>query len=96
MPNCVLNNPDLSFAAKVIYAKLLSYAWHNDRVYPGQVRMGTEIGTSQPTIARAIKEMEAHGLLKITRRGQGQTNVYTLHHTVKPKHKKQPFAKKRG
>lgn len=96
VPNCVLNHKDLSFAAKVIYAKLLSYAWHNDRVYPGQVRMGEEIGTSQPTIARAIQEMEEHGLLTITRRGQGQTNIYTLHHTVKPKAKKYMPSKKRG
>lgn len=96
VPNCVLNNKELSFAAKVIYAKLLSYAWHNERVYPGQVRMGEEIGTSQPTIARAIQEMEEHGLLTITRRGQGQTNIYTLHHTVKAKAKKLQPSRKRG
>ncbi|MFN8495567.1 MAG: helix-turn-helix domain-containing protein [Caldilineaceae bacterium] len=96
VPNCVLNHKDLSFAAKVIYAKLLSYAWHNDRVYPGQVRMGEEIGTSQPTIARAIQELETLGLLTITRRGQGQTNIYTLQHTVKPKAKKLVLPKKRS
>jgi DNA-binding MarR family transcriptional regulator len=88
VPNCILNNTELSFAAKVVYAKLLSYAWHNNRVYPGQERMAEEIGTSQPTLARSIKELEVCGLLAIIRRGQGKTNLYHLTQTVKPKRKK--------
>jgi putative N-acetylmannosamine-6-phosphate epimerase len=83
VPNMVLNHPDLSFAAKVVYAKLLSYAWNNNRVFPGQATMAQEVGTSQPTVARAITELERVGYLEIQRRGQGLTNVYLLHHTVK-------------
>lgn len=85
VPNFVLNNTDLSFAAKVIYAKLLSYAWNNSLVFPGQETMAKEIGSSQPTIARAVGELENLGLLEIERRGQGKTNLYILKHTVKPK-----------
>ena len=85
VPNFILNNAKLSFAAKVIYAKLLSYAWYNDFVFPGQETMATELGTSQPTVARAIQELQAAELLAIQRRGQGKTNLYILKHTVKVK-----------
>jgi hypothetical protein len=85
VPNCLLNNESLSFAAKVVYAKLLSYAWSNDRVFPGQGRMAREVGSSQQTVSRAIVELKKVGYLGIQRRGQGQTNVYILYHTVKAK-----------
>lgn len=83
VPNFILNNTKLSFGAKVVYAKLLSYAWHNNRVFPGQDTMAQELGTSQPTVARAISELEDHGFLQIQRRGQGKTNMYVLKYTVK-------------
>lgn len=83
VPNFLVNSKDLSFAAKVIYAKLLSYAWNNNRVFPGQDRMAEELGSSQQTVSRAIVELEKSGHLEIRRRGQGLTNLYTLHHTVK-------------
>lgn len=83
VPNMVLNNRELSFAAKVVYAKLLSYAWNNNRVFPGQETMADEIGTSRPTVTRTIEELVKAGFLEVQRRGQGQTNIYTLFHTVK-------------
>src|SRR6266852_3502874 len=69
VPNVLLKNPKLSANAKVVYSMLLSYAWHNNLVFPGQERMAGDIGTSQPTIARAIKELETHGWLDVERRG---------------------------
>jgi predicted transcriptional regulator len=85
VPNCLLNTPKLSFAAKVVYAKLLSYAWNNNPVFPGQETMAREVGSKKSTINKAVKELEEQGWLGIERRGQGKTNVYTLFHTVKPK-----------
>jgi hypothetical protein len=86
IPNYLLNQ-HFSNNAKVVYAKLLSYAWHNNKVFPGQARMAEEIGTSQPTIARALKELEQEGWLEIQRRGQGKTNVYILKYSIKPKNR---------
>lgn len=88
IPNVLLKDPALSAQAKLAYALLLSYAWHNDKVFPGQDRMSADAGTSRPTMTRAIGELEDHGWLDITRRGQGKTNVYILKHTVTPKHRK--------
>ena len=84
IPNYLLNQT-FSNNAKVVYAKLLSYAWHNNKVFPGQERMADEIGTSQPTIARALKELEQEGWLEIKRRGQGKTNIYILKYSITPK-----------
>ena len=73
---------ELSFAAKVAYAKLLSYAWHNNLVFPGQERMAADIGLSTSVInARHPGTAEA-GWLEMRRRGQGMTNIYVLKYRV--------------
>jgi Helix-turn-helix domain len=82
VPNYLLRSPQLSNNAKVVYAKLLSYAWNNDRCFPGQDRMAADIGTSQPTIARAIQDLQVRGWLEVKRRGQGKTNIYVLKYVV--------------
>src|ERR687884_1450964 len=83
LPNCVLNEPHLSPGGKVVYAKLLSYAWHNNQVFPGQEKLAEEIGAGKRTIIRLIAELEKWGYVEVQRRGQGLTNVYVLRHTVK-------------
>lgn len=83
VPNFLLKDPTISANGKVVYSMLLSYAWTNNMVFPGQERMAQDIGTSQPTIARAIKELEAAGLLEVQRRGQGKTNLYILKFVVR-------------
>ena len=85
VPNHLLNNKDLTAVAKLVYAKLLSYAWNNNLVFPGQETMAEDIGSSKSTVNRGIQELEEKGWLEIQRRGQGKTNLYVLTHTVKPK-----------
>lgn len=85
VPNVLLNSPELSLQSKVVYSKLLSYAWHNNQVFPGQERMAAELGTSKSTVNRGIQELESHAWLEIRRRGQGKTNLYILKYRVKPK-----------
>ena len=84
IPNLLLKQ-SFSNNAKVVYAKLLSYAWHNNQVFPGQERMGEEISSSKSTVGRAIQELEDQGWLEIKRRGQGKTNVYVLKYRITPK-----------
>jgi hypothetical protein len=82
VPNMLLNNKNLSFAAKVVYSKLLSYAWHNNSVFPGQVTLAEEIGSKKTRINEAIKELEKNEFLEIRRRGQGKTNIYVLKYRI--------------
>jgi len=88
LPNCILNDPNLSPGAKVVYAKLLSYAWYNNRVFPGQEKLAEDIGAGKRTIIRLIAELEKRGYVEVQRRGQGLTNIYVLRHTVKHTGKK--------
>lgn len=78
IPNAVLINPDLSDAAKVAYAILLSYAWQNDFCFPGQEKMGERWGKSERSVRTALKELEAAGYLNIKRQGLGRVNIYEL------------------
>ena len=78
IPNIVFKRPDLSAYGKLIYMALLSYAWQQDSCFPGQERLATELGLSVRTVRRAIRELQDCGLLRVTQRGQGKTNVYTL------------------
>jgi hypothetical protein len=87
VPNFILENPDLSVGAKVIYAMFLRYAWHNDKCFPGQARLAEDIGMSIGRVNQFIKELEAAELIEIMKRGQGKTNLYTIKFRVKPKQK---------
>jgi len=79
-----LKNPNLTVGAKVVYAMFISYAWHNDACFPGQDRLATDIGMTQPRIAQLISELQEAGLISIERRGQGKNQtIYTIHYQVK-------------
>jgi hypothetical protein len=85
VPNILLNEAAVSSNAKVVYSKLLSYAWNNNMVFPGQDRMAHDVGLSTATISRALHELELYEWLEIQRRGQGKTNIYVLKYRVQSK-----------
>ena len=88
VPNIILKDPKLSTNAKVVYALMLSYAWHNNRVFPWQDRMAEDLGTSRPTVTKAVAELVQEGWLETQRRGQGKTNIYILKYRVDAKRTK--------
>ncbi len=82
VPNFILRASHLSIGAKVTYAMFLSYAWYNDLCFPGQDRLAEDIGMSRTSVTAFIGELEKQGLITIQRRGQGKTNLYTIHFQV--------------
>ena len=88
VPNVILKDPKLSANAKVVYALILSYAWHNNRVFRGQDRMAEDLGTSRPTVTKTVAEIVQEGCLETQRRGQGKTNIYILKYRVDAKRTK--------
>jgi biotin operon repressor len=84
LPNFILRNPQLTPGAKVTYAMFLSYAWNNDFCFPGQDRLAADISMSRTSVTAFIGELERRGFITIQRRGQGKTNIYTVHFQVKP------------
>jgi len=83
VPNFILKDSKLSVGAKVAYAMFLSYAWHNESCFPGQERLAADMGMTRPRVTQLIAELERAGLVSIQRRGQGKTNLYTIHFQVK-------------
>ncbi len=83
VPNFLLKSKKLSAGDKMTFAMLLSYAWQNDFCFPGQQRLAEDMGVTDRSVRTHLKALEAHGLLTITQRGQGKTNVYELN--LKPR-----------
>ena len=82
VPNVILREANLSIGAKLAYAMFLSYAWNNDSCFPGQERLAQDMGMSRTRVTEFIGELERAGLIGIQRRGQGRTNLYTIHFKV--------------
>jgi hypothetical protein len=87
VPNFLFKGSGLSIGAIVVYAKFLSYAWHNDYCFPGQEKLAADIDVTDRSVRTWIKELQEAGLLEVHQRGLGKTNIYKLHFTVKPKRK---------
>jgi DNA-binding transcriptional ArsR family regulator len=83
VPNFLLKSKKLSSGDKLAFAMLLSYAWQNDFCFPGQKRLGDDMGLHETNVRRHLKSLQANGLLSIVRRGQGKTNIYELN--LKPR-----------
>ena len=83
VPNFLLKSKKLSAGDKMAFAMLLSYAWQNDYCFPGQIRLGEDLGIHETNVRKHLKSLQAIGLLSIKRRGQGKTNIYELN--LKPR-----------
>jgi hypothetical protein len=83
VPNFLLKSKKFSAGDKLAFAMLLSYAWQNDFCFPGQQRLAVDMGLTERSVRTHLKALEAGGLLSITQRGQGKTNLYELY--LKPR-----------
>ena len=78
VPNAILRSKKISPGAKLAYSGLLSYAWEKDSCFPGQDTLGDDIGVTRQTVCEYIKELRTKGFIRVTRRGQGRSNLYEL------------------
>lgn len=85
IPNALLRDKKLSPSAKLCYSMLLSYAWQKEACFPGQEKLGEDIGMTRKSVYRFLKELERFGYLETKRRGLGKTNVYVLKCKIKRK-----------
>jgi hypothetical protein len=79
VPNFILENDKLSPGAKLVYSMLLKYAREDDECFPGQGRLGKDIGASERSVRTWLRELEKQKLVTSKRRGQGKSNLYTVH-----------------
>ena len=85
IPNAILRRSDVSPGAKLTYMVLLSYAWQRNSCFPGQDRLAEDMGVGRRSIVTYLQQLQQAGLLRIKRRGLGQTNVYTLPRVTDPR-----------
>jgi len=78
VPNDLIRDPNLSPGAKTLWLVLWSYCFHSAVAFPGLDTIAAQIGVSPPTVIAYRKELEGAGLLRVTRRGRGRTNLYEL------------------
>lgn len=62
----------------VCYAALRSYDWQKGSCFPGRELLSKVTGISERALVDVIKKLEEKGLVITKRRGNGQTNHYTL------------------
>lgn len=79
VPNFILESKDISVGAKLTYAMLLKYAREQDECFPGQDRLAADMGTSRQTVNTYIRQLREADLVDVKRRGQGRSNLYTIH-----------------
>ena len=82
IPNAVLLNPDLSISARLVYGILKSYAWKDEKAWPGQDRLAEELGVTAKTLRGFMHELVDAKLVTVERRGRGLTNLYRVHEPV--------------
>lgn len=83
LPNDLLADPRLSSGAKVAYAMLLRYAWHNASCLQGQDTLARDMGLKARMVRNHLSELKALDYLTVKQRGQGKTNVYVLNLRVR-------------
>jgi len=83
VPNHILRNQNISQGAKNVYSLFLSYAWHDDFCFPGQEKLAEHCGSSKRSVVTWLQELQDKGLVEVTRRGLGKTNLYKLNFVVK-------------
>jgi hypothetical protein len=74
----------LSSWAKLLYVVLCSYADPAGACYPGYATLRADIGCGLNQLTRAMRELEAAGLVTRRRRGQGHSTRYALHAPGRP------------
>lgn len=80
VPRLIWRNTRLTRDARALYVTLLDFAWEAERpCWPGYERIMGYLCCGRTQVAKYLRELQTHGYLSITRRGQGLTNLYTLH-----------------
>src|SRR5258707_15644327 len=78
VPNHLLVSTKISPGAKLAYAMLLKYAWEKDFCFPGQERLGNDMGVTDRSVRTYLQELEREHFIAIKQRGLGKPNLYEL------------------
>lgn len=67
VPSAILRCKDLSLTSKIVYACLAQHANENGEFFPNTETIADDVGSTKPTIIKAIKQLEEKGFIKVVR-----------------------------
>jgi len=78
VPNSILYDNSISQSARFLYTVLLSFAWTQDQVFPGQDRLVDILSCSKRSVRTYLIELKEKKLISWKQRGLNKTNIYTI------------------
>ena len=81
IPKAVMQDRNLSATAKLLYAYLSSFAGADNFCFPSKEKIMFDLGLSQGTISKYLKELVQHGLVSVSQKKEGgrfSHNLYSL------------------
>ena len=83
VPRWIIRDPTLSHGAVRLYGVIMSYADNTDRAaFPSRKTIATDMGVSDRSITRFIKELEDRKILTVERRRNKRTGNFYANHYV--------------
>ena len=76
VPKAMAKRRDLTATAKMVYAVIRDRLGKNDCAWPGVRRIAADAGVSVQTVIHAVEQLEARGLMRVVRQGNGRVNKY--------------------
>ena len=76
IPVRLLQDRRLGLPALKVYAALASFEGLKESAYPGIESIAARAGVARSSVSVATKQLSDFGWLRVTRRGQGATNLY--------------------
>jgi hypothetical protein len=74
IPNTLLQYPNLSPSAKLIWARLAQYAGQDGRAYPKMATIANQVGLSEVYVQKRLKELVDNGFL-VRQKATGQQRL---------------------
>lgn len=78
LPRVILETEKISNSAKIVYLKLVDFAFNNIYCYPTVATLAERVKMSEKTVKNAVKELREVGLVKIYKEGYKKSNRYVL------------------
>ena len=85
MPYAIINHPQLTPAAKLLYAAIAYRVGSNDCCWPGVRRLAMDTHLAVRTVSRTLVQLRDSDLLSIEKGTSGRTNRYRLTHALADK-----------
>ncbi len=79
IPSGLMENPDLSPSAKLLWGKLAQYAGKDGRAYPSIAKLAADIGLKERQTQNLIRELKKKEFIEVSRGPRSNSYFFLLH-----------------